>query len=109
MAVPAIGRASRSIPRTEPDCNHLPCAAFDAGNWGVRRTRINSAVALAAAGAAHLGVEADDIERFCLGGEVIGSGLALELVQTFLHAHFSGAARHHLAKVQALEPGNIQL
>jgi triosephosphate isomerase len=37
-----------------------------------------------------------------------GSALALELIQTFLHAHFSGAARHQrrLAKVQALETGN---
>ena len=29
-----------------------------------------------------------------LGGKVIGSGLALELVETFLQAHFSEAPRH---------------
>ena len=42
---------------------------------------------------------------FCLGGKVIGSSLALELVKTFLKAHFSGAPRHQrrLAKVRALE------
>ncbi len=59
---------------------------------------------------AHQGVEDDDMNILCLGGKVIGSALALELVQTFLHAHFSGAARHQrrLAKVQALENGNIQ-
>jgi len=41
---------------------------------------------------------------FCLGGKVIGSALAWELIQTFLAAHFSGALRHkrRLAKVQAL-------
>jgi ribose 5-phosphate isomerase RpiB len=41
---------------------------------------------------------------------LIGAGLALELIQTFLHPHFSGAARHQrrLAKVQALEIGIIQ-
>jgi ribose 5-phosphate isomerase B len=54
---------------------------------------------------AHQGVEDDDMNIFCLGGKVIGSALALELVNTFLAAHFSGAERHkrRLAKVQALE------
>jgi len=57
---------------------------------------------------AHQGVEDDDMNVICLGGKVIGSGLALELIETFLHAHFSGAARHErrLAKVHALETGN---
>ena len=60
---------------------------------------------------AHQGVEDDDMNVLCLGGKVIGSAVALELVQTFLHAHFSGAARHRrrLAKVQALETGDISL
>jgi len=59
---------------------------------------------------AHQGVEDDDMNVLCLGGKVIGSALALELVQTFLHAHFSGAARHQrrLAKVEALETGDIK-
>ena len=41
----------------------------------------------------------------CLGGKVIGSALALELIKTFLTARFGGAVRHRrrLAKVQALE------
>jgi ribose 5-phosphate isomerase B len=54
---------------------------------------------------AHQGVEDDDMNVFCLGGKVIGSALALELIETFLDAHFSGAERHkrRLAKVQALE------
>jgi ribose 5-phosphate isomerase B len=57
---------------------------------------------------AHQGVEDDDMNVLCLGGKVIGSGLALELIETFLHARFSGAARHErrLAKVHALETGN---
>ncbi len=44
---------------------------------------------------------------FCLGGKVIGSALAMELINTFLTARFSNAARHQrrLAKVQALETG----
>jgi len=57
---------------------------------------------------AHQGVEDDDMNVLCLGGRVFGSGLALELVETFLHAHFSQAPRHRrrLAKVQALENRN---
>jgi len=54
---------------------------------------------------AHQGVEDDDMNVFCLGGNVIGSSLAWELLQTFLAAEFSGAPRHQrrVAKVQALE------
>jgi ribose 5-phosphate isomerase B len=54
---------------------------------------------------ARQGVEDDDMNVFCLGGKVIGDGLALALIQTFLSARFSGAARHkrRLAKVQAIE------
>jgi ribose 5-phosphate isomerase B len=55
---------------------------------------------------AHQGVEDDDMNVFCLGGKVIGSALALELIDTFLAARFSGAVRHQrrLEKVRALEP-----
>ena len=58
---------------------------------------------------AHQGVEDDDMNVFCLGAKVIGSALALELIETFLTAHFSGAPRHRrrLAKVKALEHPTI--
>ena len=54
---------------------------------------------------AHQGVEDDDMNVICLGGKVIGSALAWELVETFLTARFSGAERHmrRLAKMQAME------
>jgi ribose 5-phosphate isomerase B len=54
---------------------------------------------------AHQGVEDDDMNVFCLGGNVIGPALASELIERFLTARFSGAARHRrrIAKVQALE------
>jgi ribose 5-phosphate isomerase B len=54
---------------------------------------------------AHQGVEDDDMNVFCLGGKVIGAALALELIETFLRAHFRGAPSHRrrLAKVRALE------
>ena len=42
---------------------------------------------------------------FCLGGKVIGSALAWELLEMFLAAQFSGAVRHQrrIEKVKALE------
>ncbi|AGA26367.1 RpiB/LacA/LacB family sugar-phosphate isomerase [Singulisphaera acidiphila] len=50
---------------------------------------------------AHQGVEDDDINVFCLGGNIIGAALAWELIETFLAARFSGTDRHkrRLAKV----------
>jgi ribose 5-phosphate isomerase B len=59
---------------------------------------------------AHQGVEDDDLNVICLGGRVVGYGLAWELVQTFLAARFSGAERHRrrLAKVAGLESGEAR-
>ena len=59
---------------------------------------------------ARQGVEDDAMNVFCLGGKVIGSALALELIKTFLTARFSNAARHHrrVAKVQTLETDVIE-
>jgi len=60
---------------------------------------------------AHQGVEDDDMTVFCLGGKVIGSALAWELIETFLKARFSGAVRHQrrVNKVKALEMHEITL
>jgi len=54
---------------------------------------------------ARQGVEDEDMNLICLGGEVIGHSLAWELIQTFLAARFIGAKRHrrHLAKFAELE------
>ena len=54
---------------------------------------------------AHQGVEDDDMNVCCLGGKVIGTALAGELVQTFLASRFSGAERfrRRLAKIEAIE------
>src|SRR6478735_5145146 len=54
---------------------------------------------------AHQGVEQDDMNVLVLGGRVVGVDLARELIHTFLHARFSGEARHvaRIAKVAALE------
>jgi ribose 5-phosphate isomerase B len=56
---------------------------------------------------ARQGVEDDDLNVLCLGGRIEGPELAWDLVQTFLAAKFSEAARHvrRLRKVAALEEG----
>jgi ribose 5-phosphate isomerase B len=56
---------------------------------------------------ARQGVEDDNMNVICLGGRLEGSELAWDLVETFLAATFSGAARHvrRLGKVAALEAG----
>jgi ribose 5-phosphate isomerase B len=66
---------------------------------GVRACLINETFS------ARQGVEDDDMNVICLGGRVVGNALALELVQIFLAASFTGAERfkRRLEKVADLE------
>src|SRR4051812_24590448 len=54
---------------------------------------------------AHQGVEHDDMNVLCLGSEVVGPSLAVELVQAFLRAEFNGGGRYleRLMKVAEME------
>jgi len=54
---------------------------------------------------ARQGVEDDAMNVLALGARVIGPALAVELVNTFLRAEFSGADRHRrrLAKIESFE------
>ena len=54
---------------------------------------------------AHQGVEHDDMNVLCLGSEVVGPSLAVELVNAFVNATFSGGARYvaRLEKVEEME------
>jgi ribose 5-phosphate isomerase B len=54
---------------------------------------------------AHQGVEHDDMNVLALGARVVGEALALEIVDAFVAARFSGEERHvrRLRKVNALE------
>ncbi len=57
---------------------------------------------------ARQGVEHDHMNIICLGGRTIGPFAAWDLLEGFLGAEFSQAARHlrRLAKVASLEPGS---
>ena len=52
-------------------------------------------------------VEHDDANVLSLGARVVGEALAVDLVQAFLRAEFSGEERHlrRLKKIEALERG----
>jgi ribose 5-phosphate isomerase B len=54
---------------------------------------------------AHQGVEHDDMNVLCLGSEVVGGELAVDLVRAFLGARFDGGERYvaRLRKVAAME------
>jgi ribose 5-phosphate isomerase B len=54
---------------------------------------------------AHQGVEDDDMNIMCLGGQITGYSLSWDLVRIFLNAHFKGEERfrRRLIKVAKLE------
>ena len=54
---------------------------------------------------AHQGVEHDDMNVLCLGSEVVGAELAVDLLRAFLGATFDGAERYvaRLQKIEAME------
>jgi ribose 5-phosphate isomerase B len=63
---------------------------------------------------AHQGVEHDDMNVLCLGAQVVGVDLAIEIVTTFLSARYigndEGQERHarRVAKIKSLETGKIE-
>ena len=56
---------------------------------------------------AHQGVEHDDMNVLCLGSEVVGPELAVDLLRAFLGATFDGGERYvrRLQKIEAMEVG----
>jgi ribose 5-phosphate isomerase B len=54
---------------------------------------------------AHQGVEHDDMNILCIGGRIIGSELAFEIIDAFLDAAYTGEERHarRLSKVLEIE------
>jgi ribose 5-phosphate isomerase B len=60
---------------------------------------------------AHQSVEHDDVNVLCLGAQIVGLPLALDLLRAFLAAHFSDEEhfRRRVQKIADLERGNLAL
>ena len=60
---------------------------------------------------AHQSVEHDDVNVLCLGAQIVGLPLALDLLRTFLAARFSDEEhfRRRVRKITDLERGNLAL
>jgi ribose 5-phosphate isomerase B len=58
---------------------------------------------------AHQGVEDDDMNLLCLGGDIVGESLAEEIIVTFLNAKFKSEVERYvrrLEKVKKIEKNN---
>jgi len=60
---------------------------------------------------AHQGVEHDDMNVLCLGSEVVGPALTVDLLRAFLHARFDGGEPYttRLQKIEELEKGTANV
>jgi ribose 5-phosphate isomerase B len=60
---------------------------------------------------AHQGVEHDDLNVLCLGSEVVGPALTVDLMRAFLHARFDGGEPYttRLIKIEELEKGTANV
>jgi ribose 5-phosphate isomerase B len=60
---------------------------------------------------AHQGVEHDDINVLCLGSEVVGPALTVDLMRAFLHARFDRGEPYttRLHKIEELEKGTANV
>jgi ribose 5-phosphate isomerase B len=92
----AAGDAERGI----IVCGSGAGASIAAGKiTGVRSATVHDSYS------AHQAVEHDDMNVLALGSRVIGPSLAIEIVDTFVAARFSGEERHvrRLAKLNELD------
>jgi ribose 5-phosphate isomerase B len=60
---------------------------------------------------AHQGVEHDDMNVLCLGSEVVGPALTVDLMRAFLHARFNGGEPYttRLQKIEEIEKGKANV
>jgi ribose 5-phosphate isomerase B len=60
---------------------------------------------------AHQGVEHDDMNVLCLGSEVVGAALTVDLMRAFLHARFDGGEPYttRLHKIEDIEKGTANV
>jgi ribose 5-phosphate isomerase B len=98
----AVGRA---VVSGEADRGILVCGSGAGVSVAACKIRGVRAATVHDTYTAHQGVEHDDLNVLCLGGRVIGTEVAAEVVEAFLAAAFSGEDRHvrRLAKVAEIE------
>jgi ribose 5-phosphate isomerase B len=60
---------------------------------------------------AHQGVEHDDMNVLCLGSEVVGAALTVDLMRAFLHARFDDDEPYttRLSKIEEIEKGSAKV
>jgi ribose 5-phosphate isomerase B len=98
----AVGRA---LQRAEADRGILLCGSGVGVSIAANKLRGIRAGVCHDIYSAHQSVEHDDMNVLCLGPRVIGPSLAVDLVNAFLRARFSGEERHRrrVAKIAAME------
>ncbi|MGH2512776.1 MAG: RpiB/LacA/LacB family sugar-phosphate isomerase [Candidatus Limnocylindrales bacterium] len=98
-------RLGSAIQRGEVDRGVLVCGSgVGASVAASKMTGIRAAVCHDTY-SAHQGVEHDEMNVLCLGGRIVAIELALEIVDAYLGATFSGAPRHRrrVDKIRAIE------
>ena len=98
MALPVTLWSAASA--TKPCCSAAPVSA---SAWPPTRSRASAPAAAPTASAASTPVH-NDANALCMGGRVVGPGLACQLVDLFLNTPFEGG-RHEkgIAKLMAIE------
>jgi len=98
----AVGEA---VLKGEADLGILCCGSGVGASIAANKLRGIRAALCHDTFSAHQSREDDDANVLCLGPRVIGEKLALEILQAWLRASFSGAERHRrrLEKVKELE------
>ena len=96
---------ARSVASGESERGIAICGSGVGASIAANKVHGVRAALIVDAFSAHQGVEDDDMNLICLGGRVIGSKLAEELIIDFLKAKFIGGERHvrRLDKVKHVE------
>lgn len=96
---------SEAVANGEVDRGIAICASGVGASVAANKVTGVRAALITDAFSAHQGVEDDDMNVLCLGGQITGYSLALELALTFLKARFKGEERfkRRLEKVEAIE------
>jgi ribose 5-phosphate isomerase B len=96
---------ARSVDSGESERGIAICGSGVGASIAANKVHGVRAALIVDAFSAHQGVEDDDMNLICLGGRVIGSKLAEELIIDFLKAKFIGGERHvrRLDKVKNVE------